>query len=58
MIDKDIVLKTYLELKNVMYIEKDKNGNIVYPTLDKDLEIYNELLNDSIVHNANQYYHK
>lgn len=58
MIDKDIVLKTYLELKNVIYVEKDKNGNIIYPTLDKDLEIYNELLNDNIVHNTNQYYHK
>lgn len=33
MIDKDIVLKTYLELKNVIYVEKDKNGNIIYHTL-------------------------
>lgn len=58
MIDKTIIADEYMKLKKVIYIEKDNEGNIVYPSDRETLKVYKEILGSKIRVDNNQFYHK
>lgn len=58
MIDKTIIADEYMNLKKVIYIEKDIEGNIIYPSDKENLKLYQEILGSKIRVGNDQFYHK
>lgn len=58
MIKKEQIMNAYMDLKKVLYIEKDENGNIISPNDDEQLNLCSEILKSKVTNNDNQFYHK
>lgn len=58
MINKKQIIDAYMQLKKVLYIEKDDKGNIVGPNDDENLKLCLEILKSKVTNNKNQFYHK
>ena len=58
MIRKEQIIDAYMQLKKVLYIEKDDKGNIVGPNDDENLKLCLEILKSKVTNNKNQFYHK
>lgn len=58
MISKEQIIDAYMQLKKVLYIEKDDKGNIVGPNDDENLRLCLEILKSKVINNKNQFYHK
>lgn len=58
MISKEQIIDAYMQLKKVLYIEKDDKGNIVGPNDDENLRLCLEILKSKVTNNKNQFYHK
>ncbi len=58
MLDREKVTNHFMDLKKVVYIEKDETGNIIYPKDKNILKKYKEILTTKIKDSENQYYHK
>lgn len=58
MISKEQIIDAYMQLKKVLYIEKDDKGNIVGPNDDENLKLCLEILKSKVTNNKNQFYHK
>ena len=58
MIKKEQIMNAYMDLKKVLYIEKDENGNIISPNNDEQLNLCSEILKSKVTNNDNQFYHK
>lgn len=58
MIKKEQIMNAYMDLKKVLYIEKDENGNIISPNNDEQLNLCSEILKSKVANNDNQFYHK
>lgn len=58
MIGKEQIIDAYMQLKKVLYIEKDDKGNIVGPNDDENLKLCLEILRSKVTNNKNQFYHK
>lgn len=58
MISKEQIIDAYMQLKKVLYIEKDDKGNIVGPNDDENLKLCLEILRSKVTNNKNQFYYK
>ena len=58
MLDRKEVSEAFMQLKNVLYVEKDKDGNRVAPTDKETLELYRQILQSNVKCENNQFYHK
>lgn len=58
MINKKQIIDAYMQLKKVLYIEKDDKGNIVGPNDDENLKLCLEILRSKVTNNKNQFYYK
>lgn len=58
MISKEQIIDAYMQLKKVLYIEKDDKGNIVGPNDDENLKLCLEILRSKVANNKNQFYYK
>ena len=54
---KNKIYELFFELKNVIYIIKDENGNIIFPDDLETLKLYKETL-ETKIRNGNDFYHK
>ncbi len=58
MIDKNKINEIFMRLKKVVYIEKDENDNIIYPTNKDSLRLYKEIVQSYVKSGNDQFYHK
>ena len=58
MIKKEKIMETFMELKKIIYVEKDEFGTIVFPTEKDSLTLYKEILQSKVTNGKNQFYHK
>lgn len=56
MISEDKIRDYYFDLKDIIYIERDEDGNVLHTNDPSILSYYDEIINSDIVEN-NQYYH-
>lgn len=58
MLKKEKINDTFIKLKKVIYVEKDKEGNIIFPNESDSIKKYREILRSKITDGSNQFYHK
>lgn len=58
MLKKEKIIETFMELKKVIYVEKDEFDHIVFPKEKASLALYKDILQSEITNGKNQFYYK